>query len=137
MIFSFGFSYRLGSNISPRRKSRSCGAQFLRKFRLFAQTRDFRKFCLGVQFLRKFATLRSAIFHKVRKFCNLCAICAQFVRRYLCFHVVFTLKFALSVMGWCAINSANWAKIGLKLGYSVRILWRLTCKIHLTQNTTD
>ena len=41
----------------------------------------FRKFCLGAQFLRrfggKFATLWSAIFHKIRKFCNLRAICAK------------------------------------------------------------
>jgi len=36
-----------------------------RKFRLFTQNR---KFCLGAQFLRKFATLRSAIFRTVRKF---------------------------------------------------------------------
>jgi len=33
----------------------------------------FRKFCFGAQFLRKFATLLSAIFRKVRKFCNLLA----------------------------------------------------------------
>jgi len=65
---------------------------FLRKIAIL------RKFCYGLQFLRKFATLWSAIFCKVRKFCNLCED----------IHV-FPLKFTFSALGWRAINfCANW-----------------------------
>lgn len=49
---------------------------FLRKIAIF------RKFCLGAQFLRKFPTLRRAIFREVCKFCNLRAILAHFQRNF-------------------------------------------------------
>jgi len=59
--------------ISPWRKSRSCGVQFRAKSFFFC------KFCLGAQFLHKFATLRSAIFSKIRK---LRTILAHFQRNF-------------------------------------------------------
>ena len=103
---------------SPWRKSRSCGAQFLRKFRPFVQNRNFlqifaltRNFCAylrpcGVQFFAKFLRI------------------LQFPRNLREHIYVFPLMFAFSVLGWLAINfCTNWAKIGL-LCY---ILWRFTC----------
>jgi len=87
------------------------GSIFAHKIIIFCE------FCLGAQFLRKFATLWSAVFCKVRKFCNL---------RDREDIYVFPLKIAFSVLGWHAINfCANWAP------YSYQ------CKIHLTLNTTD
>jgi len=85
---------------SPEENRDLAGCNFCANFAFSHKVAIFRKFCLGAQFLRKFATLRSAIF---RKFCNL--------REDI---FVFPLKFTFSVLGWCAIKfCANWAKIGL------------------------
>jgi len=61
--------------VSPWRKSRSGGAQFLRaNFAFSRKITIFPQILLCAQLLRKFTTLRSAI---VRKFCNLRAICVK------------------------------------------------------------
>jgi len=79
------------------------GRNFCANFAFLCKIAIFHKFCLGAQFLRKFVTLRSVIFRKVCKFCNLRAICTKLFN-------VFPLKFAFSVLGWRAINfCANWA----------------------------
>jgi len=66
--------------VSPWRKLWSCGAQFLRTFRLFARNRNFSQILPWCTIFRKFATLRSAIFRRVHKFCNLCAKMFTFSR---------------------------------------------------------
>jgi len=89
----------------PEENRDLAGRNFSANFAFSRNIAIFRKFCLGAQFLRKFVTLRSAIFRKVRKFCNLHAICAIYV---------FPLKFTFSVLSWHAINfSTNWATVRL------------------------
>ena len=79
------------------------GAIFVQISPFRTKSQFFANFALARNFLRKFVTLRSAIFRKVCKFCNLREDT-----------YVFPLKFAFFVLGWCAINfCANWAKIGL------------------------
>jgi len=101
---------------SPWRKSRSCGTQFLRKFRLSAENHTFSQILPWRAIFAKICDLAEhSFFCKVRKFCNL--------REDI---YIFPLKFAFSVLGWRAVNfCTNWA------------LCSYQCIIHLTHNTTD
>ena len=100
----------------PEENRDLAGRNFCANFAFPQKITLFRKFCLGAQFLPKFATLQSTVFFcKVRKFCNLCEDI-----------YIFPLKFAFSVLGWRAVNfCTNWA------------LCSYQCIIHLTHNTTD
>ena len=61
----------------PEENHDLAGRNFCANFAFLCKITICRKFCLDAQFLRKFVTLRSAIFREVRKFCNLRAICAK------------------------------------------------------------
>ena len=83
---------------APEENRNVAGRNFCASFALSRKISFFCKFWIGPQFLRKFATLQSAIF---RKFCN--------VHEDI---YVFPLKIAFSVLGWRA-NQLTFAQIGL------------------------
>jgi len=74
----------------PEENRDLAGRNFCANFAFPQKITLFRKFCLGAQFLPKFATLQSTVFCK---FCNL--------REDI---YIFPLKFAFSVLGWRAVN---------------------------------
>jgi len=70
--------------LSPWRKSRSCGAQFLRKFDLFAQNRNFfwQISPLRAIFAQIWDLMERKFSTKVRKFCNLTEDIYVFPRKF-------------------------------------------------------
>jgi len=66
-----------GRTSVPEENRDLAGCNFCANFAFLRKIAIFREFCLGAQFLCKFGTLWSAIFRKIRKFCNLRAICAN------------------------------------------------------------
>jgi len=104
---------------SPWRKSRSCRAQFLRKFRLFAPNGNFSQILPSRAIFAQICDIAKRNFSQSSQI-------LQFARNLCEDMYVFPLKFAFSVLGWRAINfCANWAPYSYQRN------------IHLTHNTTD